>query len=359
VPKVGHPQLVHAPHRLVELPLHVVLLHKRRHALLELLHRPPSPHTPHVHDPSAAVLLHQPLDERSNLRPPPLLHKPRRHKRHKPRRQHVIHNRPRNKVGKQRAHIRRVKRQVVDAPQRPDEPLKELLAPVHPRQPRQQQRRRLPLSAPLLQRNSYNPLHNHVPEPLLLQLRKAVLGLKGLGVDEELLEESINLLLEDSDGEGKLELLAHKIHDRLANILTHNKGHRLEEGLGEALVFEEVCDHVRAVLDSTGHVELEVLIDRTKHKVHASLHVRRLDRAADDEGGDHLAKHLTLLVVLVEGDCEHFAHKLRVHVPASQLLDGEGGIAGALAAEELLGDVLSMLVHTLDREGRALLRALT
>jgi len=284
VPKVGHPQLVHAPHRLVELPLHVVLLHKRRHALLELLHRPPSPHTPHVHDPSAAVLLHQPLDERSNLRPPPLLHKPRRHKRHKPRRQHVIHNRPRNKVGKQRAHIRRVKRQVVDAPQRPDEPLKELLAPVHPRQPRQQQRRRLPLSAPLLQRNSYNPLHNHVPEPLLPEGSERVRGVSHVPRNKVLVDDGAHRLLELGDWQRQLQRPLDLLEDGLPLLLAYEGREVAEDGLRKDLVLEEVCHSRGGILPAPRHLGLRG-VEPLEHQLQARLDLRGLNGPTDDEGG--------------------------------------------------------------------------
>jgi len=331
VPKVWDAELPHAPHRLLELPLHVVLLHKRPHALLELLHAPPRPHPPHVHDPRRApVLLNKALDKRSNLLAPPRLHNPLRHKRHKHRRKHVVRNRTRNEVRKHRTHVGRVKRKVLNPPQRPDKPLKKLLAPVHPRQPRQEHARHLPLGVLLLQGHDEDALDNLVAVPRLLEVRELLDGATHLPPNEVLAHNLPHRGLELGDGERQLQLCRHLGDDFLAQLVASKGGDVLEKRLGHHLVFQKGRNSVRGPVRGVGRRLLR-LLRLLQGGLEPGLDVGGLQGSPHDQGGEELGPLVPLLFGPHHRGHEHALHEFGPVLGVSHLVHAHGGIRAALA----------------------------
>eukprot|EP00961_Rhodomonas_salina_P209419 2827077-Rhodomonas_salina.1 len=95
-----------------------------------------------------------------HLRPAPPRHQALRHQRDEDRREHVVDDGASDEVGEEEGSVGGVEGQVVDAAERVDEALEELLAPVHPRDRTQQHRRPLPLPVLLLHRHHQRPLHH-------------------------------------------------------------------------------------------------------------------------------------------------------------------------------------------------------
>jgi len=349
VPKVRHAELPHAPHRLLELPLHVVLLHERAHALLELLHRPPRPHPPHVHDARRApVLVQEPVHKRRDLAAPPRLDDVGGHERHEDGRQHVVCDRARDEVGQHRAHGGRVQREVVDAPQRADEALEELLAPVHPRQPRQQHARHLPLRVLLLEGGDEHALDHLVPVPPLLQVTELLHRAPHLPRHEVLVDNLPHRRLELGDRQRELQLRRHLCDDLLAELVAGEGRDVFEDSLGDHLVLEKEGNGVRRIVDGVGRALLRVL-HPLERRLQPRLDVGGLEGAPVDQRGEELRPQAPLRLGAVHGGGEDTLHELGPELGEPHLVDADGGVGAALALDVLLQDKGGGGVDALER----------
>jgi len=353
VPEVRDSELPHAPHRLLQLALDVVLLDQRADALLELLDGPPRANPPHVHDPRRApVLVEQPLDESRNLPPTARVNQPPRHERDEDGGEHIVGDGTRDEVGKHRAHGRRVQRKVVDTPQGTDEALKELLAAVDPGQSRQQHARHLPLSVLLLEREHQDPLDHLVPEPRVLERRQLVLRLPALRVGKKVVQHRPHLPLESRDGQRQLQVAADELLYFGTALRPRHKRRRREERLGDGLVLEEVGDDGSHVFYSLGYVDQQV-VELLEEEVDARLRLRALDGAALHQRRDERAQHVALPGGLVHADRQDLANQLGRQVPGAELLNALSRVPPALADQVLLRDEDRVHVHRLDRQRRA------
>jgi len=300
VPEVRDSELPHAPHRLLQLALDVVLLDQRADALLELLDGPPRANPPHVHDPRRApVLVEQPLDESRNLPPTARVNQPPRHERDEDGGEHIVGDGTRDEVGKHRAHGRRVQRKVVDTPQGTDEALKELLAAVDPGQSRQQHARHLPLGVLLLQGGHQDALYYLIPVPCLLQVAELLYRLLQIPRHKILRHQLPHSLLELGDGQGQLQLRRYLVDDLLAQSLAGHRREVLQNALGDYLVFHEESNRVCGKVDGVRRRLLR-LLQPAEQRLQPRLHVGSLQGVPHHERGEKLGAQPPLRLLLVD-----------------------------------------------------------